>query len=430
MKILIQQLIERLVALCFFVIGLFPKKEVVYFESMHGRQYSDNPRAIYEQLVSLNTERKSVSSQSLVNDKSDFELIWGVKKGFESDFVDAEVPYMTRFSLRWFLLMPRARVWVINTRTPLWLVKSKDTIYIQTWHGTPLKKIGIDVRSDNKPSAYEKYSRDFVKESARWNYLLAPNPYSKEIFKEAFQYSGKMICCGYPRNDILINEKNNADLKRKIKENIGLLDQDEREIVLYCPTWRDNNQINSNRYRFDEGIDFRKWEKELVKNTVLLVRGHYLTDYKGESDGNIINVSNYEDVNQLLLIADILITDYSSVMFDYSLLDRPVILYVPDRNEYVYRTRGIYFDIFTENKQLVAESKMDLESKLKAILMKNATMSMLKTDNIANWEKGIASQKVAELILGNLKMTNEKKGENENAQDNPRSSRTNRSENW
>lgn len=398
MIMLTQQLIERLVALSFFVIGLFPKKEVVYFESMHGRQYSDNPRAIYEQLVSLCSDKKSPSSQSSSNEKSDLKLIWGVKKGFESDFVDAAVPYMTRFSLKWFLLMPRARVWVINTRTPLWLVKPKDTIYIQTWHGTPLKKIGIDVGLDNKSSLYEKYSRDFVKESARWNYLLAPNPYSKDVFKEAFQYSGKMVCCGYPRNDLLINEKNNVDLKRQIKENIGLSNKDERKIVLYCPTWRDNNRINSNRYRFDEGIDFEKWEMDFSKDTVLLVRGHYLTDYKGESDGNIINVSNYEDVNQLLLIADILITDYSSVMFDYSLLDRPLILYVPDRDEYAYRTRGIYFDIFTENKQLIAESKIELESKLEAILMKNVTMSVLKTDNIANWEKGIASQKAAELI--------------------------------
>ena len=139
-----KKLVKGLVKQVFKGIGLFHSDKIIYFESFHGNQYSDNPRAIYEWMKEHQPE---------------YELVWGVNKGKEQPFHEASVPFVHRFSIQWFLKMPRAKAWIINTRTPLWLAKSSQTKYVQTWHGTPFKKIGRDIPQVNIPG-YPKESYD------------------------------------------------------------------------------------------------------------------------------------------------------------------------------------------------------------------------------------------------------------------------------
>lgn len=198
-------LVEKFIGIIFKGIGLFHSSKTIYFESFHGTQFSDNPKAIYEWMK---------------QEYPEYHLVWGVNKGQEKPFRDEKVSYVLRFSIKWFLTMPRAAVWVINTRTPLWLTKNKKTTYLQTWHGTPLKKIGQDIEIVNIPGyTKESYDNSFSEESKRWDYLVSPNPYSTEIFKRAFAYQGPVLETGYPRNDLLVKTTKDESTKNLIKKN-------------------------------------------------------------------------------------------------------------------------------------------------------------------------------------------------------------------
>lgn len=157
----------------FIVLGLLPKKrKLVIFESFHAKQFSDSPRAIYEYMKEKHT---------------DFELVWSVDKQATKLFEKLGVPYIRRFSLQWFLTFPRAKYWVNNVRLPGWMPKPRNTVYVQTWHGTPLKKLGLDIGEVHMPGTdTSNYQANFIKESEKWDYLVSPNPYSTEIFKRAF----------------------------------------------------------------------------------------------------------------------------------------------------------------------------------------------------------------------------------------------------
>ncbi len=181
--------------------SFFTNENLVYFESFHGTQYSDNPKAIYEYLKKHSNKK----------------LIWGVKKGYESIFEENNVPYVRRFSIKWFLVMPRAGFWLINTRIPRWFYKSDKTIYLQTWHGTPLKKLGLDIENVQMPGTQtDLYRVNIVNESKRWDYLISPNDYATNIFERAFKVNrSKIIQTGYPRNDKLVNKKNDIEYIKK-----------------------------------------------------------------------------------------------------------------------------------------------------------------------------------------------------------------------
>src|SRR5690606_3706899 len=159
--------------------------KLVMFESFHARQYSDNPRAIYEYMKEHYPE---------------YKLLWSVDKQAMKLFDKFQVPYIRRFTIPWFLTYPRAKYWVNNVRLPRWMPKPDGTVYLQTWHGTPLKKLGIDIEEVHMPGTEtSNYQKNFLAESSKWDYLVSPNPYSTEIFRRAFGYDGKVIESGYPR---------------------------------------------------------------------------------------------------------------------------------------------------------------------------------------------------------------------------------------
>jgi CDP-glycerol glycerophosphotransferase len=332
MKKCLKQVLFKLYKLTFGIVGLIlPKNErIVIFESFLGKQYSDNPRAIYEYMQ---------------ENYPDYRLCWSVDKRYRETFQQNGIPYIQRFSLKWLFLMNRAGAWITNSRLPLWIPKPRKTTYLQTWHGTPLKRLAADMEEVHMPGTdTKKYKQNFLKEASKWDYLVSPNAYSTAIFRRAFGFNKTMIETGYPRNDFLLN-KNNEEEIVKIKEKCRL--PGDKKIILYAPTWRDNEFYERGRYKFDIKMDLDKMKAELVDEYVIILRMHYLiaenidlSDYKGF----VYDFSMYEDIRELYLIADMLITDYSSVFFDYAILKRPILFYVYDIEDYRDNLRGFYFD--------------------------------------------------------------------------------------
>lgn len=335
MKAVIRRLIERIfhlsVAASFGLLGVLPKKKLFVFESFHGRQYSDSPKAFYRYLREKHPEAK---------------CIWAVKKGFEQPFIEAGVPYVTRLGVRWLFTMPRAKYWIFNTRMPWWMKKGKGTIFVQNWHGTPLKRLGLDIQEVNiADTKTEQYRKEIIDESKRWDFLVSPNHFSSEIFRSAFGYDGEVLEIGYPRNDLL-KEPVTDGTKQQIFNYLGLACSDEIQIGLYAPTWRDDLFYRKGHYKFDNVFPFEDVLKANPK-LVILVRTHYLISDSmdfSKYQNRVINCSDYPDIADLYQVADFLITDYSSVMFDFAYTKRPMIFFMYDYDKYKEKLRGFYFD--------------------------------------------------------------------------------------
>lgn len=381
----------NILAKIFKVFSLFPpKKNLIIFESFHGKQYSDNPRAIYEYLVK--------------NRKNTYKMYWSVDKNYIHVFSNRkEVKYVKKFSIKWFYLCARAEFWVVNTRLPLWVPKPKHTTYVQTWHGTPLKRLGVDIEEVHMPGTNtERYKRNFVNEAKKWDYLISPNAYSTEIFKRAFQFKNKMIETGYPRNDFLINY-NNEETILKIKEKTSI--PTDKKIILYAPTWRDNQYYSKGKYKFDLQIDIDLLKRRLGENYFLILRLHYLVaeqlDLSGHEDF-VLDLSSHEDIRELYLVSDILITDYSSVFFDYAILKRPMIFFTYDIEEYRDQLRGFYFDFENKAPGPLVKNTDEIINEILSIEEKG----FKPTTNVENFykkfcylEDGKASKRVVEYIF-------------------------------
>lgn len=380
------QLIKKMIGLVFKVVGYFTCENLVYFESFHGKQFSDNPKAVYQEM------KKSYPS---------YRLVWGVSKGHEEIFIKEEVDYVRRYSLKWLLTMPRAKGWVINTRTPIYMVKNKRTTYVQTWHGTPLKKLGLDI-SEVKIAGYDtaSYREEFIKEAAVWDYLISPNSYCTDILPKAFGYQGQVLEVGYPRNDELVTK--HADVKRinYLKSQLGI--PLNKQVILYAPTWRETKKTNVTELT----LDLAEIEKQFKGEVVFLVRTHYLVsetiDFTrfGET---IMNVSNYPDMKELLLITDLLITDYSSSLFDFAITKRPMLFYMYDRLDYEEKIRGVYFDVTEGLPGKIVTTEVSLINHLRQFVNGEDT---LISDNYEEFyqqfclqEKGTASQAVIQKII-------------------------------
>ncbi|CAM3980980.1 CDP-glycerol glycerophosphotransferase family protein [Mesobacillus zeae] len=325
-------IIQETYKLLFTLVGLLPAdRKLVMFESYLGKQYSCNPRAIYEYMR--------------VN-KPEYKLYWSIDSRYTETFKELDIPYIKRFSIKWLFCMARAGYWVTNSRMPLWIPKPKHTVYLQTWHGTPLKRLAQDMKEVHMPGTNtEAYKEEFYRESRNWDFLISPNAYSTEIFRRAFQYDKQILETGYPRNDMLLSpekERLAQEIKRKLKLPM------HKKVVLYAPTWRDNQYYEKGRYKFDVQLDLKEMQRELGEDYVILLRMHYLVaenlDLK-PFHGFAYDCSNYVDIRDLYLISDLLITDYSSVFFDFANLWRPILFYVYDIEIYRGELRGFYFDL-------------------------------------------------------------------------------------
>lgn len=341
-------LIQHLFQCGFLFFGLFPAdRKLVLFESFFGRQYSCNPRAIYEYMAVH---------------RSGYQLVWSAAPGHEQLFASRHLVYVRRYSLKWLFLMSRAGFWVTNIRYPDWFRKPAHTVYLQTWHGTPLKKLALDLNSYS-----DTYKKQFVRDSAMWDMLVSPNRYSSQIFTRAFNFHGEMLETGYPRNDVLY-QKNKPEPIRKIRERCGI--PYGKKVLLYAPTWRDDQNLGNEHYRYEPVLNLAEMKHVLGERYVVLLRLHYLVaDQMDLSalDGFAYDVSDYEDIRDLYLITDVLITDYSSVFFDYANLKRPMIFFTYDIENYRDQLRGFYFDFVREAPGPMVTTNSQLINAIRAV---------------------------------------------------------------
>ena len=314
---------------------------LIVFESNVGRNYSGNPKYIYEEMV----------RQGLDNE---FSIVWILED------ITTEIPgrakKIKRSRIKYYYYMARAKIWVFDTREPSHIIKREQGYYIQTWHGTPLKKLGMDLEDVfmSGSSDIETYKSNIYRDTRKWDFLLSQNDFSTEIFKSAFAFNTdilplkKIWTYGYPRNDVLTTRNNEVDIK-KLKDNLNIpLD---KKVLLYAPTWRDNEYHRQSIYKFVTALDFDLLKEKLSEDYVIIVKYHYLvvdnidwTDY----EGFVYTFGAENDITDLYLVSDMLITDYSSVMFDYSILNRPMFFFMYDLESYRDELRGFYFDVIEE----------------------------------------------------------------------------------
>ncbi|KMK77402.1 CDP-glycerol glycerophosphotransferase family protein [Alkalihalobacillus pseudalcaliphilus] len=345
-KIKQSHIIRTLSQVIFKVIALFPvKKGFILFESFSGKQYSCNPRAIYEYMNE--------------NDYP-YKYVWSVNGNLINDFSTKGIPVVKRHSFKWFLIAARAEFWITNSRMPSWLPKPTHTTYIQTWHGTPLKKLVADMKEVHLAgNDRESYIRDFHKESMHWDYLISANKFSTEIFKRAFNFNRQVLEVGYPRNDVLVNG-NDKNASRDIKKRLQI--PADKKVILYAPTWRDH-EFHAGSYTFSLNLDIEALKNRFEDDCVIILRLHYFVSEQldtTEHPGFIYDFSKYVDINDLYLISDLLITDYSSVIFDYANLKRPMIFYTYDLELYREKLRGFYFDLESNAPGPIARTNEDL----------------------------------------------------------------------
>lgn len=303
-------------------------EDAVYLESFYGQSASDNPLGIARTLRRMRPDIASywsVVDGSVAIPEGDIRLIEG--------------------SREWWRVRASARVLIVND----WLRKRyrrrAHQHVLQTWHGTMLKRLALD-----RAGVGVRTRIAVRRESRRWDALLAQNAYSARIFRSAYAYERGTWDEGYPRNDRLVSGADTSS----IRAAVGI--PDAARVVLYAPTWRDD------RTEMVDYLDLTSFARELGENHVLLVRGHSRTLRYGkdlEADG-LIDVTSYPNVADLLEVADVLVTDYSSVMFDFSATGRPLVFFTPDLAHYSSDLRGFYFDLLAEAPGPVVRTREEL----------------------------------------------------------------------
>ncbi|MER7729036.1 bifunctional glycosyltransferase family 2 protein/CDP-glycerol:glycerophosphate glycerophosphotransferase [Streptomyces sp. NPDC096323] len=299
-------------------------RETVLFSSFDGRQYSDSPRAVHEELTRRGTG---------------LEHLWVVRD--RQARIPAGATAVEHGSAAWHEALARSRHIVTNTQLPEWFERREGQSVVQTWHGTPLKRIGLDLAGTAQ--ANRAYIATLVQRARQWSFLVSPSTYATPVLRRSFGFEGEVLECGYPRND-LFHAPDRTKVAAAVRETLGI--PDGKKVVLYAPTWREDRPANRGRYAMDLRLDLAAAERQLGPGTVLLVRRHYLVSDRLPDSGTgfVRDVSRYPEAGELMLISDALVTDYSSMMFDFAQTGRPMLFHTYDLAYYRDTLRGFAFD--------------------------------------------------------------------------------------
>ena len=363
--------------------------KTIIFISFHGKGYLCNPKYIHQEL--LKDPRFK-----------DYKFIFPLKN--KNEVIEGAKVIKYR-GLEYFYYLAKSKFWVVNCKLPSYCLKKDNQVYIQTWHGTPLKRLAHDIETKEDITFYRsKMSRNEMTESydvdvAKYDYLISPNKYSSEIFESCFKINPEKIReYGYPRNDYLVNITNKEIDAIKEKYNIAK----NKKVILYAPTWRDN-KFNEKGYIHELKVNFNKWKEKLGDDYVVIFKPHYLisNNFKDlKLDNFLFSFSENTDINELYVISDLLVTDYSSVFFDYAILNRPIIFYMYDLEEYRDELRGFYLNI---EEDLPGEITTDEDELLNIICDKEYKLSSEKLDKFRsiynNLEDGKASKRVIDSLI-------------------------------
>ncbi|EHN73237.1 glycosyl transferase [Streptomyces coelicoflavus ZG0656] len=310
--------------------------DLVLFSAYWNRSVSCNPAAIDAELARLAPHMRRV---------------WAVRAE-NAGRVPKGVKVVRVGSREYWSAVARAKYLVNNVNFADSVVKRQGQIHLQTHHGTPLKTMGLD--QQKYPASTDMDFEKLLERCDRWDYSISANQFSTVIWERVYPCAYTSLETGYPRNDVLANAT--AEDVRAARAALGLADG--AKAFLYMPTHREYQP------GFTPPLDLGRFARELGPDVTLLVRGHYFYGSSPHVDelrrtGRVVDVSGHPRVEELYLAADALITDYSSAMFDYAVLDRPIISYVPDWDVYS-AVRGTYFDLLQEPPGAVATTQAEL----------------------------------------------------------------------
>lgn len=360
---------------------------LVVFESHLGRQYSDSPRAIYEEMRRQGLE---------------FEPVWaysGSPDGFPDDAI-----LVRRWSLPYLRALAQAEFWVDNQSYPLKLTKRPGTTYIQTWHGSALKRMGFD-EAEWKLKSREAQAEQ-QKTLDRFDRFLIRSEHDVRTLARAFRLQERtLLRVGYPRNDALVRARQRETAgdgreRGPLAAELGI--PEDRQILLYAPTFR---RRGNGQKRFELPFDVERFADTFGDRYVLLVRSHYLNHVvlPPSVRGRVVDVTARHDMTPLLALADGLITDYSSVMFDYALLDRPMFFFAYDYDAYVHEDRGTYFDLLERAPGPVVRTEDELHTVLGSLEEQSVKYAPRREQFLADfgeYDKGTAARSVVDQFFG------------------------------
>ncbi|MFI0367193.1 CDP-glycerol glycerophosphotransferase family protein [Actinomadura sp. 1N219] len=315
-------------------------ENLAVFAAYWYRGYACNPAAIYEKVRELAPH---------------INPVWVVKPGARSAMPDG-VEYVVTGSADYYRTLARAKYFVNNVNFPDFYVKRPEQVHLMTQHGTPLKKMGLD-QMEYPVGANDMDFKALIKRSDRWDFLVSSNPLSTEAWQRGFPCGYEMLEIGYPRNDRLVTAGNDAELRARLRDELAV--PDGATAILYAPTHRDYQR------RYSPMFDIGRVMEQLGDDHVLLLRAHYYYKIKnmaadmGWPEDRVIDVSRHPSVEDLMIASDVLLTDYSSVMFDYANLDKPIVIYANDWETYRL-TRGVNFDLTETPPGVVATTEDEL----------------------------------------------------------------------
>lgn len=291
-----------------------PLTEGIVFESYNGKSANDNPRALFDAIKA---------------ERDDIPLYWSVRDR-RVDVPEGGIP-VVEGTTEWHRAVATSRVWINNNNFPYYVRKRRGQFYLQTWHGTPMKKLLWDVPRRRTSLTYRRVMRTQV---GQWDVLLAQSDSAAEKLRSGLGYAGDVYVVAAPRS---LRTRKFFQQSQCIRARLGIK-PDER-VVLYAPTWKERHR-NGATLQWDEYFD----PYELANRTgaKVLVRAHHVSTAQHLDESlNVLDVSREAHVEMLLAISDVLITDYSSIAYDFELTRRPVIHFVPDYNSYA-KERGLY----------------------------------------------------------------------------------------
>lgn len=322
---------------CWEKYGQLPKNDIILFMGFNGK-YTGNSRYLFEQILA---RRKSnvyyVTDNSMVTDAH----------------------RVTPRSNDFYKLFYSSRIVIFESWIPRYLRKAPGATWIQLWHGTPIKKMLFDSSEENITLKRTTHKKRKYQDISRWDYLITDNQNVNTIFERAFLIpKNKILSLGYPRVKYLIDNKDNTDLKHEIKQRLGI--QADKKIILYLPTWRDYNYgTDDNQFDLDYLMDTSKLQQILGDEYMVITKNHSYLDNK---DAHISNID--AETQELLLISDCLVTDYSSAMFDAFAIDVPVVLFVKDYEKYC-SSRGVYKDIWRLLHGMICNTEQSVANMIK-----------------------------------------------------------------